>query len=96
MQRCGDEGSTILHPCVGDKNQGYLRIPPHTRPPKPRVPGQNYTLPSKTIISAYIKMHAHTTGFRLKVQTKSFPDKVKLKEFTISKPLLYEMLKGLI
>ena len=28
-------------------------------------------------------------------QIKSFPDKVKLK-FTITKPLLYEMLKGLI
>ena len=29
-------------------------------------------------------------------QIKSFPDKVKLKEFTIAKPLLYEMLKELI
>ena len=28
-------------------------------------------------------------------QTKCFPDKVKLKEFIITKPLLYEMLKGL-
>ena len=27
---------------------------------------------------------------------KSFPDKVKLKEFIITKPLFYEMLKGLI
>ena len=27
---------------------------------------------------------------------KSFPDKVKLKEFIITKPLLHEMLKGLI
>ena len=27
---------------------------------------------------------------------KCFPDKVKLKEFIITKPLLYEMLKGLI
>ena len=27
---------------------------------------------------------------------KCFPDKVKLKEFIIAKPLLYEMLKGLI
>ena len=26
-------------------------------------------------------------------QTKCFPDKVKLKEFIITKPLLYEMLK---
>ena len=28
-------------------------------------------------------------------QVKCFPDKVKLKEFIITKPLLYEMLKGL-
>ena len=28
-------------------------------------------------------------------QIKCFPDKVKLKEFTITKTLLYEMLKGL-
>ena len=29
-------------------------------------------------------------------QIKCFPDKVKLKEFIITKPLLYEMLKELI
>ena len=29
-------------------------------------------------------------------QIKCFPDKVKLKEFIITQPLLYEMLKGLI
>ena len=29
-------------------------------------------------------------------QIKCFSDKVKLKEFIITKPLLYEMLKGLI
>ena len=29
-------------------------------------------------------------------QIKYFPDKVKLKEFIITTPLLYEMLKGLI
>ena len=28
-------------------------------------------------------------------QIKCFPDKVKFKEFTITKPLLYEMLKDL-
>ena len=33
--------------------------------------------------------------FRTKGQIKSFPDKKKLKEFIITKPLLYEMLKGL-
>ena len=35
-------------------------------------------------------------SFRMGGQTKCFPDKVKLKEFIITKPLLYEMLKGLI
>ena len=35
-------------------------------------------------------------SFRMEGQTKCFPDKVKLKEFTITKPLSYEMLKGLI
>ena len=35
-------------------------------------------------------------SFRMEVQIKCFPDKVKLKEFIITKPLLYEMLKGLI
>ena len=34
--------------------------------------------------------------FRMQGQIKCFPDKVKLKEFIITKPLLYEILKGLI
>ena len=34
--------------------------------------------------------------FRIEGHIKYFPDKVKLKEFIITKPLLYEMLKGLI
>ena len=34
--------------------------------------------------------------FRMKGQIKCFSDKVKLKEFIITKPLLYEMLKGFI
>ena len=35
-------------------------------------------------------------SFRMKGQIKCFSDKVNLKEFIITKPLLYEMLKGLI
>ena len=35
-------------------------------------------------------------SFRMERQIKCFPDKVTLKEFIISKPLLHEMLKGLI
>ena len=34
--------------------------------------------------------------FRMEREIKCFPDKVKLKEFIIIKPFLYEMLKGLI
>ena len=33
-------------------------------------------------------------SFRIKGQMKSFPVKKKLKEFLVTKPLLYEMLKG--
>ena len=33
---------------------------------------------------------------RMEGQIKCFPGKVKLKQFLITKPLLYEMLKGLI
>ena len=35
-------------------------------------------------------------SFRIEGQTKCFPEKVKLKDFIITKPLLHEMLKGLI
>ena len=35
-------------------------------------------------------------SFRMEGQIKCFPDKVKLKAVIIPKPLLYQMLKGLI
>ena len=35
-------------------------------------------------------------SLRMERQRKCSPDKAKLKEFIITKPLLYEMLKGLI
>ena len=35
-------------------------------------------------------------SFRMEGQIKYLPDKVKLKDFIITKPLLYEMIKGLI
>ena len=35
-------------------------------------------------------------SFRMEGKIKCFPDKVKFKEFIITKPLLYEMLKGFI
>ena len=35
-------------------------------------------------------------SFRMEGQIKCFPDNVKLNELIITKPLLYEMLKGLI
>ena len=41
-------------------------------------------------------LYAAKLLFRIKGQIKNFPDKKKLKHFIITKPLLYEMLKGLI
>ena len=41
-------------------------------------------------------LNAAKLSFRMKGQIKCFPDKVKLKEFILTKPLLYEMLKVLI
>ena len=41
-------------------------------------------------------LYAEKLSFTMERQIKCFPDKVKLKEFIITKPLLYEMLKGLI
>ena len=35
-------------------------------------------------------------SFRIEGQIKSFPDKKKLKEYILTKPLVYEMLKALI
>ena len=35
-------------------------------------------------------------SFRMDGQIKSFPDKKKLKEFITTKPVLHEMLKGLL
>ena len=43
-----------------------------------------------------ILLYPAKLSFRMGGQIKCFPDKVRLKEFIISKPLLYEMLKGLI
>ena len=40
-------------------------------------------------------LHPAKLSFRIEGKIKCFPDKVKLKEFIISKSLLYEMLKGL-
>ena len=41
-------------------------------------------------------LYSAKLSFRMEGQIKCFPDKVKLKEFIITKTLLYEMLKGLI
>ena len=41
-------------------------------------------------------LYPATISFRMEGQIKSFPDKKNLKEFIITKPLLYEMLKGLV
>ena len=39
-------------------------------------------------------LYSAKLSFRMEGQTNCFPDKVMLKEFIITKPLLYEMLKG--
>ena len=41
-------------------------------------------------------LYPEKLSFRMEGQKMCFPDKVKLKEFIISKPLLYEIMKGLI
>ena len=41
-------------------------------------------------------LYSAKLSFRMEGQTKCFSDKVKLKEFIITKPLLYDILKGLI
>ena len=41
-------------------------------------------------------LYPEKLSFRIEGQIKCFPDKVKLKEFIITKPLIYEMLKELI
>ena len=43
-----------------------------------------------------ILLYPAELSFRMEGQMKCFPDKIKLKKFIITKPLLYEMLKGLI
>ena len=40
-------------------------------------------------------LHPAKRSFRMEGEIKGFPDKVKLKEFIITNPLLYEMLRGL-
>ena len=38
-------------------------------------------------------LHLAKLSFRMEGQIQCFPDKVKLKEFIIAEPLLFEMLK---
>ena len=41
-------------------------------------------------------LYPEKLSFRIKRHIKRFPDKKKLKEFVITKLVLYEMLKGLL
>ena len=55
----------------------------------------------KEVFKAHERLHPRLLypaklSFRMEGQIECFPEKVKLKEFIITKPLLYEMLKGLI
>ena len=54
----------------------------------------SYVMKSKNLCPRVI--YLAKLSFRMEGQIKCFPNKVKLKEFIITKPLLYEMLKGLI
>ena len=47
---------------------------------------------ARTYIQEYSIQQSYPLGWKI----KCFPDKVNLEEITITKPLLYEMLKGLI
>ena len=42
------------------------------------------------------RLYPAKLSFRVEGQIKCFLDKVKLKEFIITKPLLYETIKGLV
>ena len=53
--------------------------------------GKNYSKWQKA--RTYSLDYPAKLSFRMEGQIKSFPDKVKLKEFIITKPLLYEMLE---
>ena len=46
--------------------------------------------------SANLLLYPAKLSFRTEGQIKCFPDKIKLKEFIITQPLLYEMLKELM
>ena len=50
----------------------------------------------KNLLVHPILLYPAKLSFRMERQIKCFPDKVKLKEFIVTKPLLYEMLKGLL
>ena len=41
-------------------------------------------------------LYPEKLSFRMEGQIKCFPDKVKFKEFIITQPLLYEMLRGCV
>ena len=47
-------------------------------------------------VCRFAKLNAAKLPFRMEGQIKCFPNKVKLKEFIVTKPLLPGMLKGLI
>ena len=53
----------------------------------------------KVMVSKHLQptlLYPTKLSFRMEGQIKCFSDKIKLKEFIITKPLLYEMFKGLI
>ena len=49
----------------------------------------------ETIIKITLPLYSAKLSFRTEGQIKSFTDKKKLKDFITTKPVVYEMLKGI-
>ena len=65
-------------------------------PIRPSADFSKETLQARSNWQEVVKVMKNKLSFRIEGQIKFFTDKVKLKEFIITAPLLYEMLKGLI
>ena len=62
-------------------------------------PGRDWQKTFKVVKSKDLQprlLYPAKLSFRIKGQIKSFPDKKNLKEFNTTKPVLHEILKGLL
>ena len=83
----------VLKAAREKKRESYKGIPI-----RPAVDFSKQTLQARREARTYNQDYSIQQSYHLewKGKIKCFPDKVKLKEFIITKPLLYEMVKGLI